>query len=704
MKPFSLQFSEGRPREIRLVAWVLFALMMLGTLFLWKRSIEYISERRRRASEEDSLWAVDRLSSFFEMRLESLRRISQFYLYTEDLGVPVVGGEEVSRMELRRRDFEGFSQELLDEVPGFLAVIVTDRDGIPKWIAPHDRLPMETVTVMASDPVLMRAFRSLPSGPVVSEPIPLIGHGDGFAIVLPLAHGHRIVGYVVGLLPYQGLFDSLPQPEGPRNFNLRIAHGNRLVYPLVPVSSAVPLTPDPGVPIQPVFMGGWRVAIQPAISLHASPLNPVSLAVLGAGCILSFGLSYLIYRWLLRAAQLQSEARESRSRLEHTGLSLIEAHSQLELIINSVDEGVVLYDAARKPVMANAAFLAMFDMGDQPRLMASAPAHHEHMVEALGSESRYWSLFEALQRWPGQQYTDELTPPARGGKKPRTFTRRGMNEAGGDRGATIVVYKDITRDKAIDRAKDEFLSNVTHELRSPLASIKGFAEMMRRDPQMQAGRRDEFVSIICEEAERLQQLVEELLDLRRLEDQGMAFNPTTFDLKLLVEELVADARAILVSKNLVISVEWNGLSDHRMQGDVTQLRRAVRNLIVNSAKYSPQSGRIKVIGHSGRERLTLDVHDQGSGIDERDLPHIFEKFYRGRRQGKQKGTGLGLAIVKHIVERHGGHIGVRSELGEGTAFRIELPRQLVVQPAAEAAGGDEGAKIEQPKGATDANA
>ncbi len=121
--------------------------------------------------------------------------------------------------------------------------------------------------------------------------------------------------------------------------------------------------------------------------------------------------------------------------------------------------------------------------------MASAPLITSTSVEALGSESRYWSLFEALQRWPGQQYTDELTPPARGGKKPRTFTRRGMNEAGGDRGATIVVYKDITRDKAIDRAKDEFLSNVTHELRSPLASIKGFAEMMRRDPQMQAGRR-----------------------------------------------------------------------------------------------------------------------------------------------------------------------------------------------------------------------
>lgn len=702
MKAPLLHLSERRPREIRLIAWALFALTMLGTLFLWKRSIEYISDHRRKESEEGSLWAVDRLSDFFEERLESLRRISQFYLYTEDLGVPGVDRDAANRTDLRQRDFEGFCQEVLDEVPGFLAVIVTDRDGIPKWIAPRDRLPMETATVVTGDPNLARTFRGLPTGPVVSEPMPLIGHGDGFAIILPIARGHRITGYIVGLFPYRGLFDSLSQPERLRNFSLRIAHGNRLVYPLAPASSAAPITPDPEVLVQRVFLDGWQVAVQPAVSSQASPLNALSLAVLGAGFLFSLGVSYVIYRWLLRAAQLQIEARESRSRLEHTGMSLIEVHSQLELIINSVDEGVVLYDTARKPIMANAAFLFMFNMGDNPRLMTSAAAHHEHMIQALGSESRYWSLFEALRRWPEQQYTDELTPPARD-LNPRAFTRRGMNEAGGERGAMIVVYKDVTRDKAIDRAKDEFLANVTHELRSPLSSIKGFAEMMRRDPQMPPERSGEFVSIICEEAERLQQLVEELLDLRRLEDQGMPFNPTTFDLKLLVEELVAGARAILVSKNLTISVEWTGVSDHRMQGDVAQLRRAVRNLIVNSAKYSPESGKIKVIGHSGRERLTLDIHDQGSGIDERDLPHIFEKFFRGKRQGKQKGTGLGLAIVKHIVERHGGHIGVRSELGEGSTFRIELPRQLLGAPA-EAEPKDENAKVDKSKGAADGNA
>lgn len=691
MKAPLLQLSERQPREIRLIAWALFTLTMLGTLFLWKRSIDYVTDHRRKESEEGSLWAIDRLSIFFDERLEALRRISQFYMYTEDLAAP--GGD------LRQRDFDAFCQEVLDEVPGFLAVVVTDRDGLTRWVAPHGRLPIETASLMVGDSNLARTFRSLPIGPVVSDTMPLIGHGDGFAIIVPIARGHRIAGYVVGLCPYQGLFDGMSQPEGLRNFRLRIAHGNRLVYPLAPAPSLTPITADPDVMIQPVFMGGWQVAVQPTVSSQASPLNAISLTVLGLGVLFSIATSYVIHRWLMRAAQLQIEARESRSRLEHTGMSLIEAHSQLELIINSVDEGIVLYDAARKPVMANAAFLSMFNMAENPRLMSSASAHHEHMIQALGSESRYWSMFEALRRWPEQQYTDELTPPGRDQRKARAFTRRGMNEAGGERGAMIVVYKDVTRDKAIDRAKDEFLANVTHELRSPLSSIKGFAEMMRRDPSMPQERRDEFVSIICEEAERLQQLVEELLDLRRLEDQGMPFNPTTFDLKVLVDELVAAARAILITKNLSISVEWTGVSDHRMQGDVAQMRRAVRNLIVNSAKYSPESGKIKVSGHSGRERMTLDIHDQGSGIDERDLPHIFDKFYRGKRQGKQKGTGLGLAIVKHIVERHGGHIGVRSEMGEGTTFRIEMPRQLVEKLA-----GPGDAETLKAKGAADAHA
>ncbi len=314
MKPFSLHSPRPSARDSPGRRGCCFALLMHGRCFCG--SVDRIhSERRRRASEEDSLWAVDRLSSFFEMRLESLRRISQFYLYTEDLGVPVVGGEEVSRMELRRRDFEGFSQELLDEVPGFLAVIVTDRDGIPKWIAPHDRLPMETVTVMASDPVLMRAFRSLPSGPVVSEPLPLIGHGDGFAIGCRWRTAIALSVTSSACFRIKGCSIACPS-RGARAFQLRIAHGNRLVYPLVPVSSACRSRPTPACRSSRCSgaAGGWRSSRRSRF--HASR-SSVSLAGWARAVSCRSGVPDLPLA--AAAAQLQSEARESRSRLEHTG-------------------------------------------------------------------------------------------------------------------------------------------------------------------------------------------------------------------------------------------------------------------------------------------------------------------------------------------------------------------------------------------------
>ncbi|MEN6626747.1 MAG: ATP-binding protein [Candidatus Sumerlaeia bacterium] len=692
MKNPPRQSPDRKPRQPRLLAWVLFSVMMLATFTLWQRSIEFMNDRLKGVADENSRIAIDRVTSFFEHRLELLRRVSQFCLQTEEIGAVAAEGQPDPRV----RPFEGFCEELMDEIPGFWVVIRTDRDGLPQWIAPHGRLPMETANLIAADPVLTRLIRQAGNNnnPFVTEPINLIGRGDGFVIGVPIVRGHRTIGFVIGALPYDGLFDSLMQPRMLRDFHVRIMHGARPVYPLVEAPAGRWGSKDVYVPADdftqlPFFMGGWMVKVEPTTATHVSPLNPVSLAVLSIGILVSIGIGYGVFRWMRRAAQLQIEARESRSSLEHTGMSLIEVRSQLEQIINSVEEGIVIYDAGRKPILANMAFLTMFNPGDDARLMNDASAHHEYMIQAAGSETRYWSLFEALRRWPEQQYTDEISIAVDTRRRPRAYTRRAMTatDAAGEQRGIIVVYKDVTRDKAIDRAKDEFLANVTHELRSPLSSIKGFAEMMRRDPGMAVERRAEFVSIICEEAERLQQLVEELLDLRRLEDQGLTLNPTTFDLKALIEELVAGARAILVSKNLTMKVEWDGSNDHRMQGDVVQLRRAIRNLLVNSAKYSPEAGRIVIVGHSGRERLTVDVHDQGSGIDERDLPHIFDKFYRGRRQGRQKGTGLGLAIVKHIVERHGGHIGVRSEMGEGTTFRIELPRRMEAMESAEQARG-----------------
>jgi signal transduction histidine kinase len=310
----------------------------------------------------------------------------------------------------------------------------------------------------------------------------------------------------------------------------------------------------------------------------------------------------------------------------------------------------------------------------------------------VGSESKYFSLFEALRRHPVQSYSDELALPASNNGKgsQRVFRRQATTlcDSDGDRQGVLVIYKDVTTIKHIDRVKDEFLSGVTHELRSPLASIKGFAETLKRSPQMPLETRSEFISIICEESARLQDLIEELLAVRRAEAQGGPPQLSPYDLKVLVESMVRGSRSILFAKNISVQVQWSGLRDRRLEGNISQMSRALRNLLANAVKYSPEGGEIRIHGHGERDRVWLEVTDQGTGIADKDLPYIFERFYRGSSKGRQKGTGLGLTLVKHIVEIHGGHLGVRSDVGAGTTFRLELPRTDSEMPSstAETAG------------------
>ena len=589
--------SPQQRRRCLLFAGLLFFSIALGSSLLWQVSVRYMNIRMHDVSAQNCHQIIDRLGMFLAQRLATLRQVSHFYANSENI---------------QESEFQGFATALLADMPGILAVLVTDRVGHPIWMAPANVLPMNDVYLMTADPKLAAALAR--SGntlqPVVTSMLDVPGHGDGFLAAAPIYRGRRHLGYTVGIFYYQSLLSYLMQPDQ---------------------------------------LSRFRVSI-------------------------------LFYRRQIRTLALQSEARASRTRLERTGLNLVRVKSELELILNSVDEGIIIYNEALEPVEANSAFLASFGLTEGSPAMFSAHVHHEHMIQWIGSEAKYWSVFNAMRTHPEQVCTDEIEVAAgmetRGGG--RLFRRKAMVVCGAD-GASqgvLMIYKDATAAKAIDQVKDEFLSNVTHELRSPLASIKGFAETMQRDVAMPPETRQEFISIIYEESTRLQNLIEEILDLRRLEAQGAARRIVPYDLRVLTEEIVRGARTILFSKNITARISWEGSGDSQLNGDISQITRALRNLIVNAVKYSPEGGEILLKGASTPDWIYLEVIDLGGGIADKDLPHIFDKFYRGTRQGGQKGTGLGLAIVKHTIENHGGHLGVRSEVGYGTTFRIELPRNF----------------------------
>jgi signal transduction histidine kinase len=712
--------SAGHRWRIRLIVGALGLTLLALTAALWDFSHLSLDRSLQEAGEQRARLTVERLDRYFQTRLATLKHVGQFYIQSES-----TLGQRQGDTEFRRRlqpddraaadpgarlvnesefqsEFQKYCRAAIAQTPGILAVVQADTDGIPVWIAPEpSRLSRQDVYWLTTDPRFISALgaSTVSSRPVFTEPMNLPMHGEGLLAAVPLVIRDRHLGFIVGILPFQDLLRELSPGEQQENFRLQIRTAGRAVYPpegdpAVHIERAALWTEAAAGMSVAIGDREWTVHVTPLRAGRYSPFNFVSMTIAVLGLCLALIATFLVHRMLWRSACLQSEAFDQLSRLERTDISLMEVRTQLDLILNSVDEGVVLYDDKLEPVQANAAFLAMFQMTEKGMTSAGAARHHDDMVRLLGRETRYWAMFEALKRDPARAYSDEIdTPLPKDNKirRPRYFLRRAVaaTDARDAMSGVLVIYKDVSTLKDIERVKDEFLSNVTHELRSPLASIKGFAEMIRRDPAMQEETREEFVSIICEESARLQHLIEELLDLRRLQSQGMPLRVVPLELKALVDDVVRGAHSVAHAKNIRFEVRWDGLDNTRMSGDVSQLGRALRNLLVNAVKYSPPGGTIAVQGHGGLQRVSLEISDQGTGIDEKELPYIFDQFYRGSSRGRQKGTGLGLAIVKHTIELHGGHLGVRSEVGHGTSFRVELPR--IFKPTDTVAVGGNGA-------------
>ncbi len=651
------------------------AIVLLSATFaLWRFSLFFLNYRLREVTQQQYRQSVDTLANFIEVRLTALRHIHHFYASSENM---------------TEQEFQSFCSSMLRDMPGIVSVMITDKRGHPTWLAPKEALPLNDAYVLTADPSLSQTLQQslVTRQPAITATREIPTYGPGFLAALPIFIGKVHQGYIVGIFHYKSLLGYLIQPNALEQFQVTVIQQDREVFktptlsnPLVSSSWLSGTNSMQKGYRDRILLGGqeWTVILVPQNLKNNSPATFASITILVLGLLLSSLVSAIIFRWQWRSALLQTEAVNNRTRLERTGMNLLEVKSELNLILNSVDEGIIIYNNNFDPVQGNASFMMLFNLTDNGNNMLSGTAHHEHMIQAIGSETKYWSLFNSLRDHPEQAYTDELEilRAANGNRGYRAFLRRATSICGaeGEYRGVLVIYKDITDLKAVDRVKDDFLSNVTHELRSPLASIKGFAEMLRREPDMLLETRKEFINIICEETRRLQDLIDELLDLRRMEARGTPFNPTPYDLKVLVAEVVRSARTILISKNINVQLEWSGVYGSRLIGDIAQITRALHNLLVNAIKYSPEGTEIKLHGHCGKHRLWLEITDQGSGIEDQDLPFIFDKFYRGSRQRHQKGTGLGLAIVKHIIAYHGGHLGVRSEVGAGTTFRVEFQR------------------------------
>ena len=238
----------------------------------------------------------------------------------------------------------------------------------------------------------------------------------------------------------------------------------------------------------------------------------------------------------------------------------------------------------------------------------------------------------------------------------------------------VLVLQDITKQQKLDRSRRAFVADVSHELRTPLTNIKSYSETLLDTEIDDKELSKNFLGVINNEADRMTRLVTDLLVLSRLEHTEDALKIAPCDVQALVEQIV-DTMSISAQKSKVTLAYVKGTDAEQAYVDRDKINQVVVNIISNAIKYTPEGETVTVLCGSRDGAVYISVSDTGIGIPEKDLPHIFDRFYRvdKARSRKQGGTGLGLAIAKEIVEAHKGTISIDSEYGRGTTVTVNLP-------------------------------
>lgn len=339
---------------------------------------------------------------------------------------------------------------------------------------------------------------------------------------------------------------------------------------------------------------------------------------------------------------------------------LDETPSSLSDVLAALPVGVIIIGEDARIRAFNQAAVEIFGVG--------APAEGRALIEMVRSFELDRRLTAALRE--GVEESAELTYTA-AQERHLQLTTRVLRGPSGAREALAVVT-DLTRIRELESLRRDFVSNVSHDLRTPLTAVKLMVETLQSG--VDAAAAEEFLTSIGLETERMITLVEDLLDLARLETGKLELRLDTVDIVDLCRQAVVRNAARAASLGIKLDCTSAG-EPILLSADRDKLYQVLANLLDNALRHTPRGGSVSVVAtrdESGAPQIV--VRDTGSGIPSTALPHIFERFYvvDPARARARSGTGLGLAIVKHIVEAHGGSISVESELGTGTAFHCTL--------------------------------
>jgi len=343
-----------------------------------------------------------------------------------------------------------------------------------------------------------------------------------------------------------------------------------------------------------------------------------------------------------------------------------ESEERFDRLVRALPLGVLMLDGRARITFANHAAAAIFNF-DRLRVVG------QHVIEPISSLDLERRVEDALA---GEASLGPLILTGKGGNRTYAISVYPLTESNGAQDhdnvqGAVIIAEDQTELLAMERARQEFLSNVSHELRTPLSSAKLMLETVIASPDDEA--REMFLPQVLGQVDRLGALVQKLVEQARAQSGDVPLKLERLELESVVAPIVRTFQQQAEAKHVRLTLETE--TNPRVDVDRDRIGQVVVNLVDNALRYTPAEGSVTVKLSAEKDDCVISVADSGVGIPFKDLPHIFERFYVVDRSRAREvsGAGLGLAIVKHIIDAHKGSIAVESRLGRGTKFVCRLP-------------------------------
>ncbi|WNS74558.1 ATP-binding protein [Bacillus sp. DTU_2020_1000418_1_SI_GHA_SEK_038] len=341
---------------------------------------------------------------------------------------------------------------------------------------------------------------------------------------------------------------------------------------------------------------------------------------------------------------------------------------RLSVLIENMGSGLILIDSKGFISMLNRTYKEIFNVNPI-----------EHMNKLYYEVIEYGEIVSLIEEifMTEEKVKQQIIIPLKSGR--RHFEVYGVPIIGTNDvwKGVLLVFHDITDIKKLEQVRRDFVANVSHELKTPITSIKGFSETLLDGAMEDRQSLEAFLKIILQESDRLQTLIHDLLDLSKIEQQNFILSTQRYNIADTLEGVIAILEQKAAEREISLTMDKEN-DPILIDGDADRLKQIFLNLINNAITYTPNGGSVSISLRESEAKVFIKVRDTGIGISKEEIPRIFERFYRvdKARSRNSGGTGLGLAIVKHLVEAHKGSISVESKIGEGTTFFIELNKKL----------------------------